>query len=532
MQKIAAALLLLLLIRIPALATDAPPASAADWENAIIAESDLKRITFSGFKQMLRKNNLSPTLLYDTEKAEKILRSMAENDILSAEALKAGLSSPFAVSELEDRITAGSRSSFSEKELRRYYERHQTQFLRKKQYRLFHILCPDEETLRTLLTSFDSLVEQGTPPRQATMSLADSLSRDATGRQWGDLGWVSKENLPPGIADRVFALDEEGEHAAFASTLGFHFFMVMHVRPEKRFSLDEVQEPIRAALSEQDRDSRWKRYTAAAATRHRLRIYREGLRACLTQEKRTGMASIRGGAFRLGYTPEEIKRRYAIWDTTVRPFVKQERPGWLDYIRSTYRTVRLKPFFIDTAEVTYGEFKEFQRATGQPALPPDIESMLIRNDYPVAGITWDQATQYCAWRGKRLPTQDEWETAARGSAGRFYPWGDEEPDGKRGNFADVNADVAWRNTAHNDNFALMAPVRTYIAGATPEGVFDLAGNVKEWTATLDAKKGKAVVKGGSFENASDDMQPADQRTADIWARQRSIGFRCACSGQE
>ena len=184
--------------------------------------------------------------------------------------------------------------------------------------------------------------------------------------------------------------------------------------------------------------------------------------------------------------------------------------------------VRLDAFGIGAREVTVAEYQRYVDARGV-AVPweqkPD--SML-----PVTGVTFSEAVNYCAWRhpdGGRLPTEEQWEAAARGSSGRRYPWGD------AWNPAAANTAGARRNRP--------APVGSFPAGRTPEGVDDLVGNVWEWTSSrfkpyegnATASSGLYVIRGGGY-NALDQVsnalfrgqaQPATARR-DLAA----TGFRC------
>lgn len=134
------------------------------------------------------------------------------------------------------------------------------------------------------------------------------------------------------------------------------------------------------------------------------------------------------------------------------------------------REVYLDAFSIDRTEVTNAAFADFVRETGfQPegwdaarAVPAD------GGDYPAVGLLWREADAYCRWAGKRLPTEAEWEKAARGTDGRRYPWGEEW-------------DPNLANTAESGHGALR-PVGSYPAGASPYGALDLAGNAAEWVA--------------------------------------------------
>jgi formylglycine-generating enzyme required for sulfatase activity len=101
-------------------------------------------------------------------------------------------------------------------------------------------------------------------------------------------------------------------------------------------------------------------------------------------------------------------------------------------------------------------------------------------DYPVVWVTWSDAQTYCQWAGRRLPTEAEWEKAARGASGSIYPWGDALPDGKHANLCDANCKEKNADASIDDGYGDTSPVGSYPEGASPDQIQDLSGNVWEW----------------------------------------------------
>ncbi|MBX3330819.1 MAG: formylglycine-generating enzyme family protein, partial [Nitrospira sp.] len=137
------------------------------------------------------------------------------------------------------------------------------------------------------------------------------------------------------------------------------------------------------------------------------------------------------------------------------------------------RQVYLDAFQMDTFEVTVAMYAKFLAATGIDA-PPEWQVMnqAAHQKRPVVRVDWSDANTYCRWAGKRLPTEAEWEKAARGTDGRTFPWGNDPPDRLRANYGKEK----W-----NDHQALV-PVGTLHDGRSPYGIYDMAGNVWEWTS--------------------------------------------------
>jgi formylglycine-generating enzyme required for sulfatase activity len=196
--------------------------------------------------------------------------------------------------------------------------------------------------------------------------------------------------------------------------------------------------------------------------------------------------------------------------------------------------VYVSAFFMDKHQVAVGQYARFLEATHQerPAEWTAMNKPAYQNR-PIANVDWAEADTYCKWAGKRLPTEAEWEKAARGTDGRTYPWGNEPPTQLHAN---AGKEVF-------SNRGTLTPVGTFDAGKSPYGIYDMAGNVWEWVSDWydqdyyksspvqnppGPRKGDyKVVRGGSWGSGADDLRSADRETHLPSFRGFGTGFRCA-----
>ncbi len=266
------------------------------------------------------------------------------------------------------------------------------------------------------------------------------------------------------------------------------------------------------------------------------------------------MVYVPGGTFQMGSSDVEIDGACSQWEQALgsgncyRDYFEDESP---------LHSVTLDSFWIDQTEVTNAQFAAFLNEQGNQMEGGvtwlDLEDTGCRieenggefrpkdsyTDHPVVEVSWYGADAYCTWAGGRLPTEAEWEYAARGSEGWRYPWGDEF-DGARLNYCDGQCSLPWTDETVDDGYAATAPVRSYPEGASWCGALDMVGNVWEWVADwyghypsdrqvnpTGTCSGEArVLRGGSWKSDRGLARCAYRHRLNPDFSSDFIGFRC------
>lgn len=217
------------------------------------------------------------------------------------------------------------------------------------------------------------------------------------------------------------------------------------------------------------------------------------------------------------------------------------------------RRVYLDAYEIDKFEVTTVQFLKFVLATDRkPLIDWQYEGGNFQEtmaNHPVMHVSWFEAEAYCQWAGKRLPTSAEWEKAARGEDGRIYPWGNEPAGLSRANFGRTGLSGPVRDRP--ERLLLYPPIISvdkYENAVSPYGVFQLAGNVAEWTADWydphyyktapdrnpkGPEKGtQRAFRGGGWIDSTPSVRPAQRNGTDPNTKMNWLGFRCARDAKE
>jgi len=269
-------------------------------------------------------------------------------------------------------------------------------------------------------------------------------------------------------------------------------------------------------------------------------------RALIQDERGISMVLIPAGAFEMGM---DADRALAYCQQYYEPYsdVECERSSFED--EEPVHEVYLDAYYIDQYEVTNTAYRECVEE-GLCA-PPELSGSDTRDSYygnpefdtyPVIVVSWEDADTYCTWRGGRLPSEAEWEKAARGTDGWVFPWGDEMESGSA-NFCDTVCEFPWANPEFSDGHWDTSPVGIYAEGASPYGVYDMAGNVWEWTADWygedyygsspaenpvgPASGTTRVLRGGSWMDSAVNLRAARRFGSGPDLPYYDIGFRCA-----
>jgi formylglycine-generating enzyme required for sulfatase activity len=254
------------------------------------------------------------------------------------------------------------------------------------------------------------------------------------------------------------------------------------------------------------------------------------------------MVYVPGGTFQMGSTDAEVREALARCRESYRycslDFYGQEAPQ---------HSVKLDGYWIDRTEVTHEQYLRCVEAGAceAPSACEDGERATedaSSEDHPIVCVDWQDAQTYCEWAGARLPTEAEWEYAARGPDGNLYPWGN-EAGGARQNYCDATCTDTWADESVDDGYAKTSPVHAYPEGASWCGALDLAGNVYEWVAdwlgpypsgsltnpTGPSSGYERVLRGSSWKSFWDRARGATRDSVSPDARFDVIGFRCTRS---
>lgn len=212
-----------------------------------------------------------------------------------------------------------------------------------------------------------------------------------------------------------------------------------------------------------------------------------------------GMIFLEGGHFQMGHND-----------------VREESPE---------HEVHVDPFWMEIYPVTNRQYQEYLEDTGAQEPRYWRDPLYNGPNQPVTGVSWAEAKAYAAWAGKSLPTEEQWEFAARGRDNRKYPWGNLPPDTTLANFKDYLG-MPSIVTMHED-------------GRTPDGIFDMAGNVYEWTqdpfVSYTAKRGnpeiaseapRRAVRGGCYRSPINELLCTARKGLFPEVRESTVGFRC------
>ena len=363
------------------------------------------------------------------------------------------------------------------------------------------------ETVKVLDFGLARAVHQDLAAHQAEMRAAGK------GKVVGTLAYAAPEQLKQQETDARADL--------YAVGLVFHELLTLRTPVDAPVTVEQVRRDVSPGLLsvlrravKEEREQRW---TSARDFRIALRdAYNESYRPTAanivvngdrSDVSTEGMVHLEGGSFLMG-------------NDAIRAEAPEEE-------------VTVGPFWMDKYPVTVAQFTAYLEATGQPEpkfwRDPNFNGL----DQPVVGVSWEQAQAYAQWCGKELPTESQWEFAARGRENRRYPWGSLPPSSTRANFGEF--------------IGMPSMVTMHEEGQSPEGIFDLAGNVMEWTVDpyspygalrsgrreeALAKEPRRVCRGGCWSSPEEDLVTTARRAYFPESQLPIIGFRCVLPVQD
>lgn len=255
------------------------------------------------------------------------------------------------------------------------------------------------------------------------------------------------------------------------------------------------------------------------------------------ESQRSPMVRIGASSFHMGSDDDDVSNE--LGDCAREAYGHRCSPAFFSN-ETPRHTVTLSSYWIDRFEVSVADYERcVVVGRCEPRPTSEATRRFDHPDYPVTRVTWNDAVAYCAFRAARLPTEAEFERAARGSTGRRYPWGN-----LFNTRAANHGRYGWDVTEDADGFVELAPIGSFPDGVTPEGIHDLAGNVAEWVLDRYAPSYDAagrtdprgpgvggsnlrVVRGGSYAQPRFRVRGAARAFAEPGERRATLGFRCA-----
>jgi formylglycine-generating enzyme required for sulfatase activity len=240
------------------------------------------------------------------------------------------------------------------------------------------------------------------------------------------------------------------------------------------------------------------------------------------------------GTLPMGSDDEQLELAEGLCDQYPDAYGKCEQD--LFQVERPQHPVAVGAFWIDRAEVTNRRYRLCVAAGACRASRLADGPLYNGEDSPVAGIPWQEAADYCAWAGARLPTEAEWEYAARGEQGELFPWGSVYECGQANLWEDCSG--------CEDGYDGPSPVGAFPAGASWCGALDMAGNVWEWVAdafteypsrgegSSPESEGIRILRGGSWGYCPAFARTAYRYPVPAGADYLAVGFRCAVSADE